>query len=197
MSDEKISISIDVTGAEESAKKVEQVASETEKLNRAAGEVNKTPITPKAQTAEATKQLTTYREQLSLLQRKYEELSKLINDGKLTSKSKYDIGDVFGAKTIGQLEKTISDVSQKVQKVQSDYSAQTINDAQKRYAALKKQAYDYQQYISRIPSGSSVEESKAYKSVIDKMNVARSQMGAITRKYGGIDTFDAFKECNL
>lgn len=194
MSDEKISISIDVTGAEESAKKVEQVASETEKLNRAAGEVNKTPITPKAQTAEATKQLTTYREQLSLLQRKYEELSKLINDGKLTSKSKYDIGDVFGAKTIGQLEKTISDVSQKVQKVQSDYSAQTINDAQKRYAALKKQAYDYQQYISRIPSGSSVEESKAYKSVIDKMNVARSQMGAITRKYGGIDTFDAFKE---
>ena len=35
MSDEKISISIDVTGAEESAKKVEQVASETEKLNRA------------------------------------------------------------------------------------------------------------------------------------------------------------------
>ena len=124
MSDEKISISIDVTGAEESAKKVEQVASETEKLNRAAGEVNKTPITPKAQTAEATKQLTTYREQLSLLQRKYEELSKLINDGKLTSKSKYDIGDVFGAKTIGQLEKTISDVSQKVQKVQSDYSAQ-------------------------------------------------------------------------
>ena len=88
MSDEKISISIDVTGAEESAKKVEQVASETEKLNRAAGEVNKTPITPKAQTAEATKQLTTYREQLSLLQRKYEELSKLINDGKLTSKSK-------------------------------------------------------------------------------------------------------------